>query len=282
MGVGHAAFQTVLDDGNVYNWFDSPFTVKLSLVAALALGAFVLWQFITPAPLVKFQPVRAPQFRLRDARQFPARFRALRLRLSATAIPRRRTRLRCRADRQGRGLDRIAAAPGDTARAASDEAYRHPAPRQSWPRRLRSELLMNLLARPGLCRAAALLAQCDLGARPGDRHDPDLGNRLGRDCAERGGRGLGPLQHDAQSRRRDRHRRDRDLLRPSRAVPFGDDHAASLARRFGDARPARGFQRYFVAHGYPDPAGAMHRAIIAVGQTIRTQATIMGYADASR
>jgi DHA2 family multidrug resistance protein len=38
-------------------------------------------------------------------------------------------------------------------------------------------------------------------------------------------------------------------------------------------------QRYFMAHGYPDPAGAMHRAIIAVGQTIRAQATIMGYAD---
>ena len=38
-------------------------------------------------------------------------------------------------------------------------------------------------------------------------------------------------------------------------------------------------QRYFMAHGYPDPAGAMHRAIIAVGQTIRAEATIMGYAD---
>ena len=38
-------------------------------------------------------------------------------------------------------------------------------------------------------------------------------------------------------------------------------------------------QRYFMAHGYLDPAGAMHRAIIAVGQTIRAQATIMGYAD---
>jgi MFS transporter, DHA2 family, multidrug resistance protein len=38
-------------------------------------------------------------------------------------------------------------------------------------------------------------------------------------------------------------------------------------------------QRYFLAHGSPDPAGAMHRAIIAVGQAIRAQATIMGYAD---
>jgi DHA2 family multidrug resistance protein len=35
-------------------------------------------------------------------------------------------------------------------------------------------------------------------------------------------------------------------------------------------------QQYFMSHGFPDPAGALHRAIIAVGQTIRTQATIMG------
>ena len=48
-------FQTVLDDGNVYNWFDSPFIVKLSAVAALALVGFVLWQFLTPTPLVNLR-----------------------------------------------------------------------------------------------------------------------------------------------------------------------------------------------------------------------------------
>jgi DHA2 family multidrug resistance protein len=34
-----------------------------------------------------------------------------------------------------------------------------------------------------------------------------------------------------------------------------------------------------MAHGMPDPAGALHRAVIAVGETIRAQATLMGYAD---
>jgi DHA2 family multidrug resistance protein len=34
-----------------------------------------------------------------------------------------------------------------------------------------------------------------------------------------------------------------------------------------------------MSHGFPDPASAMHRAIIAVCDTIRAQATIMGYAD---
>jgi MFS transporter, DHA2 family, multidrug resistance protein len=38
-------------------------------------------------------------------------------------------------------------------------------------------------------------------------------------------------------------------------------------------------QQYFMSHGFPDPAGALHRAVIAVGDIIRTEATIMGYAD---
>ena len=41
-------------------------------------------------------------------------------------------------------------------------------------------------------------------------------------------------------------------------------------------------QQYFMSHGFPDPAGALHRAVIAVGQTIRAQATIMGYAGQLR
>ncbi|HLB97761.1 MAG TPA: MFS transporter, partial [Acetobacteraceae bacterium] len=42
MAVGLAALQTVLDEGNVYDWFGSPFIVKLSLVSALALGGFLI------------------------------------------------------------------------------------------------------------------------------------------------------------------------------------------------------------------------------------------------
>src|ERR1700735_19988 len=55
MAVGLAAFQTVLDDGNVYDWFGSPFIVKLSLVAAIAIGAFIVLEFFTPQPLINFR-----------------------------------------------------------------------------------------------------------------------------------------------------------------------------------------------------------------------------------
>jgi hypothetical protein len=36
-----------------------------------------------------------------------------------------------------------------------------------------------------------------------------------------------------------------------------------------------------MSHGFSDPASAIHRAIIAVSDTIRAQATIMGYPIAS-
>ncbi len=52
---------------------------------------------------------------------------------------------------------------------------------------------------------------------------------------------------------------------------------AAASRRRG--RGSTLLQQYFMAHGTPDPAGAMHRAMIAVGNAIRAQATIMGYAD---
>src|SRR5579862_1250872 len=55
MAVGLAALQTVLDDGNVYDWFGSPFVVKLSLLAVVTLGAFVILEFITPEPLVSLR-----------------------------------------------------------------------------------------------------------------------------------------------------------------------------------------------------------------------------------
>ena len=38
-------------------------------------------------------------------------------------------------------------------------------------------------------------------------------------------------------------------------------------------------QQYFMTHGLPDPGAAAHRAMIAIGEIIRAQATVMGYSD---
>ena len=79
--------------------------------------------------------------------------------------------------------------------------------------------------------------------------------------------------------RRDQYRRGRDLLYQARAVSLGHHHEhVSLLEPATRDRLAY-LQQYFMSHRFPDPAGALHRAVIAVGQTIRAQATIMGYAD---
>jgi len=39
-------------------------------------------------------------------------------------------------------------------------------------------------------------------------------------------------------------------------------------------------QRHFITHGIPDAAAAMHQSMVAVGETIRAQALLMGYGDA--
>ena len=36
---------------------------------------------------------------------------------------------------------------------------------------------------------------------------------------------------------------------------------------------------YFLSHGVADPAAAQHQALVAIGQVVRRQALIMGFAD---
>ncbi|HUN50404.1 MAG TPA: DHA2 family efflux MFS transporter permease subunit, partial [Candidatus Sulfotelmatobacter sp.] len=55
MAVGLATFQTVLDEGNVYDWFGSSFIIRLSLISALALGAFIVVELTRREPLIQLR-----------------------------------------------------------------------------------------------------------------------------------------------------------------------------------------------------------------------------------
>jgi DHA2 family multidrug resistance protein len=55
MAIGLATFQTILDDGNVYDWFGSPYIVKLSIISAIALGAFIIVELVRKSPLVRLR-----------------------------------------------------------------------------------------------------------------------------------------------------------------------------------------------------------------------------------
>ena len=124
MAIGLAALQTVLEEGNKDDWFGSPFIVRLAVIAAIALTLFVAIELTSEEAAVEPAPPVPPQFRLRRARQLPARRRALRLGLHPAGLSLAHPGLQFRADRHGAGLDRPAAARADPAGAAADEALR--------------------------------------------------------------------------------------------------------------------------------------------------------------
>ena len=52
MAIGLSALQTVLEEGNKDDWFGSPFIVKLSVIAAVALSAFIAIELTAKKPLL--------------------------------------------------------------------------------------------------------------------------------------------------------------------------------------------------------------------------------------
>jgi MFS transporter, DHA2 family, multidrug resistance protein len=55
MAIGLSALQTVLEEGNKDDWFGSPFIVKLSIVAAVALALFLWIELTSEKPLLNLR-----------------------------------------------------------------------------------------------------------------------------------------------------------------------------------------------------------------------------------
>ena len=279
MAVGLAALQTVLDDGNVYDWFGSPFIVKLSLVAAAALGAFVVLEFITPKPLVNLRLLGRRNFGLGTLGNFLLGFA---LYSSAYLLPQYLAVTQGFDSEQAgeviawTGLPQLLLIPlvpllmkridarvlvgtGLLVFAAScfmnmemDQNYA--APQLFWPNIVRA-IGQAMVMTPLSAIAMLEIAPQEAGGASGlFNMMRNLGGAIGTAAIE-----------TFFTKREQFHSAiitpDVSLLEPATRSRLTD------------------LQQYFMSHGFPDPASAMHRAIIAVGDTIRAQATIMGYAD---
>jgi MFS transporter, DHA2 family, multidrug resistance protein len=279
MAIGLAAFQTVLDDGNVYDWFGSPFIVNLSLVAAVALGAFVVLEFITPEPLVNFRLLGRRNFGLGTSGNFLLGFA---LYASAYLLPQYLAVTQgFDAEQSGEvmawtGLPQLFVIPlvpllmkridarplvatGLLIFAGScfmnlelDQNYA--APQLFWPDVIRA-LGQAIVMTPISAIAMVGIAPADAGAASG------LFNMM-----RNLGGAIGTAMVETFFTKREQF------------------HSAIINEHVSLLQPATRrqlaeLQQYFMSHGFPDRAGALHRAIIAVGDTIRAQATIMGYAD---
>lgn len=279
MAVGLAAFQTVLDDGNVYDWFGSPFIVKLSLVAAVALGAFVVLEFMTPEPLVNFRLLGRRNFGLGTMGNFLLGFA---LYASAYLLPQYLAVTQgFDAEQSGEvvawtGLPQLLVIPlvpllmkridarllvglGLLVFAGScfmnlelDRDYA--APQLFWPDVIRA-LGQAIVLTPISAIAMVGIAPQEAGAASG------LFNMM-----RNLGGAIGTAAIETFFTKREQYHSFIINQHVSLLEPATRNRLADL-------------QQYFMAHGFPDPAGALHRAIIAVGDTIRAEATIMGYAD---
>jgi len=64
MAIGLAALQTMLEEGNKDDWFGSPFIVRLGVVTAIALPAFVAIELTTARPLLNLRLLARRNFGL--------------------------------------------------------------------------------------------------------------------------------------------------------------------------------------------------------------------------
>jgi DHA2 family multidrug resistance protein len=62
MAIGLSALQTVLEEGNKDDWFESPFILRLAIVAAVFLSAFIAIELTATKPLVRLDLLRRRNF----------------------------------------------------------------------------------------------------------------------------------------------------------------------------------------------------------------------------
>jgi DHA2 family multidrug resistance protein len=279
MAVGLAALQAVLDDGNVFDWFGSTLIVEFSIVAAVALGTFVVLEFITPSPLVNLRLFSRRNFSLGTAGNFLLGFALygsvylLPEYLTATQhfdseqigevmawvglpqlilipmVPLLMKRIDARL-LVGFGL--VVFAVSCFMNTEMDQNYA--GPQLFWPNIVRA-IGQAMVMTP-------LSAIAMLGITP-----QEAGGASGLFNMMRNlGGAIGTAAVGTFFTKREQF------------------HSAIITPHVSLLQPATrsrlaDLQQYFMSHGFPDPASAMHRAIIAVGDTVHAQATIMGYAD---
>jgi DHA2 family multidrug resistance protein len=279
MAVGLAALQTVLDEGNVYDWFGSPFIVKLSLLAGVMLTAFIVVELMTKEPLVQLRLLARRNFGFGTLGNFLVGFA---LYASAYLLPQYLSVSQgFDAQQTGEvmawtGLPQLVVIP------FVPLLMRHVDPRLLVGVGLAvfaTSCFMNLhldtnyaapqLFVPDVTRALGqaivmtpLSAIAVVGILPAEAGSASgLFNML-----RNLGGAIGTAAVETFFTKREQYHSFIINAHVSGLQP-------STQQRLGQ------LQQFFMTHGTPDAARAMHRAMIAIGNSIRAEATFMGYAD---
>ncbi len=279
MAVGLTALQTVLDEGNVNDWFGSPFIVKLSLLSAAALCAFVVVEFVGKEPLMQLRLLGRRNFGFGTLGNFLLGFA---LYGSSYLLPQYLAVTQGFDSQQSgevmawTGLPqlliipfvpllmkrfdpRLLAGVGLVVFATScflnlhlDSNYAAP---QLFIPDVTRAVGQALVMTPLSAIAMVGIAASEAGGASG------LFNMLRNLGGAIGTAALGTFFTQREQYHSSIINTHVSLLQPATRARLAE------------------LQHYFMARGTPDPASALHRAVIAVGSVVREQATIMGYAD---
>jgi MFS transporter, DHA2 family, multidrug resistance protein len=279
LAVGLGALETVLEEGNKDDWFGSPFIVRLALVAAVALPLFIWRELATAQPLLNLRLLLRRNFGFGTLANFML---GAALYGSSFILPLYLSQTQgYNAEQIGEvlawtGLPQLAIIPlvprllklvearllvgfGLALFAASnfmniDLSHDVAGDQLFWPNIVRAVGQAVVLA-PLSAVATAGIEVENAGSASGLFN---MTRNLG------GAIGIAALQTFLTKREQ-----------------FHSNVLTSAVSPFAEATRARIAQLtdYFMAHGLADPAAARHEAVVAIGRTVRQQASIMGYSD---
>ncbi|MEA2883573.1 MAG: transporter, family, multidrug resistance protein [Bradyrhizobium sp.] len=280
MALGLAALQAVLEEGNKNDWFGSPFIVKLAAVAGLSLTLFVINELVVEKPLVRLRLLKVRSFGFGT---LSAVFVGFALFGSVYLLPAYLGQVqRYNAEQIGTVLAwtglpqllliplvpklmqrfdlRIIAFAGMSIFALS--AFMNTA---MSPDYAGDQLLIpNIVRAIGQALMLAPLSAISVGSLP--PQDATAASGIANVMRNLGGAIGTAMLATIVTRREQFH---------SNII----GQSVDLGREEVRARLAQTAE-YFIAHGMPDPAGARHQAIIALGNAVRRQALVMGFSDA--
>ena len=207
MAIGLAALQTVLEEGNKDDWFGSAFIVRLSVIAAVALAAFLWIELTTKKPLLNLRLLLRRNFGFGMLANF---LLGIALYGSVFILPVYLSRI------QGYNAEQIGMVLAWTGLPQLLLIPLVPRLMKRFDPRLiigigfalfAASNFMNIYMTNDYATDQLFLAQHRPRPRPGAGDGAAVG---GRDRRHRGGKrrlGIGTVQHDAQPRRRGRDRR---------------------------------------------------------------------------
>jgi MFS transporter, DHA2 family, multidrug resistance protein len=279
MALGLGALQTVLEEGNKDDWFGSPFILRLSVVAVLALTAFLAVELTAARPLINLKLLRRRNFGFGTIANF---LLGLALYGSAFVLPLYLSQMQgYNAEQIGEvlawtGLPQLVMIPfvprlmklvdarilvgiGLVLFAGSNFMNIYLTDDVSGPQLFLPNIVRAIGQALAMTPLAAIAAA---GIEPENAGSASALFNIMRNLG--GAIGIALLQ-TFLTKREQFHS---DMLMQS-VSPFNE----ATRRRIAD------LTSYFLGHGLADAARARHEAIVAVGRDVRHQAYIMGYGD---